>query len=191
VHMYHCPTKRSEISCDKNGYRILIRCEKELSNYHIVWNLCNTEQDKLEVSFLASRVFVAARRQDESIYWIRRLLSLLRNDPGTNDKELGTFLSVLGFCLACKKEHKEAINVLGEAMLKIKNIPESDEKHLLVCENYRALGYSFQCVKKDILAIYYITMYLSFDQLVKEHDNHVIISVNALLSDSYNRIGQF
>jgi tetratricopeptide (TPR) repeat protein len=88
-----------------------------------------------------------------------------------------------------KKEDEEAINVLGEAMLKIKNIPESEEKHLLVRENYRGLGFSFQQMKKDILAIYYHTMYLSFDQLVQLDD--VIISVNSILSVSYMRIGQF
>jgi tetratricopeptide (TPR) repeat protein len=187
--VYHCPTERSEILSDENVKRLLISCENEESNYHMVWNLCNTEQDKLEVSFKASRVFVAAGRRDESIYWIWRLLSLLRNDPGTNDKELGTFLSVLGFCLIDKKEHEKVINILGEAMLKIKNIPESEEKHLLVRENYRALGVSFQEMDKDILAIYYSTMYLSFDQLEKR--DYVIISVNSLLSTSYMRIGQF
>jgi tetratricopeptide (TPR) repeat protein len=187
MHMYHCHTKRSEILSDDNVNRLLISCENEESNYNMVWDLCNTDQDKLEVSFKASRVFVAAGRQDESIYWIRRLLSLLRNDPGTNDKELGIFLSVLGSKLSGKDE--EAINVLGEAMLKIKNIPESEEKHLLVRENYQAFGRSFFAMKKDILAIYYFNMYLSFDQLVQLDD--FIISVNALLSVSYLRIGQF
>jgi tetratricopeptide (TPR) repeat protein len=188
--MYHCPTKRSEILSDENVNRHLISCVNEESNYKMVWDLCNTDQDKLEVSFKASRVFVAAGRLDESIDWIQRLLSLLRNDPGTNDKELGTFLSVLGFKLMEKKQLKEAINILGEAMLKIKNIPESEEKHLLVCENYQAFGRSFFHMKKDILAIYYLTMYLSFDHLVEERDN-VIIDVNTVLSGSYDRIGQF
>jgi tetratricopeptide (TPR) repeat protein len=190
MHMYHCPTKRSEILSDDNVNRLLISCENEESNYHMVWNLSNTDEDKLEVSFKASRVFVAAGRRDESIFWIRRLLLLLRNDPESNDKELGTFLSVLGSCLTVKTEHEEAINILSEAMLKIKNIPESEEKHLLVRENYGALGFSFQQMKKDILAIYYFTMYLSFDQLV-EHDDEVIIGANTLLSCSYHRIGQF
>jgi tetratricopeptide (TPR) repeat protein len=191
VHMYHYPTKRSKILCDENVNRLLISCVNEESNYLMVWNLCNTDQDKLEVSFKASRVFVAAGRQDESIYWIRRLLSLLRNDPGTNDKELGTFLSVLGFCLAYKEEPEEAINVLGEAMLKIKNIPKSEEKHLLVRENYRSFGRSFFYMNKDILSIYYHTMYLSFNQMVEGHDNDAIIGVNGLLSVSYCRIRQF
>jgi tetratricopeptide (TPR) repeat protein len=188
MHMYHCPTKRSEILSDDNVNRLMISCENEESNYNMVWDLCNTDQDKLEVSFKASRVFVASGRLDESIYWIQRLLSLLRNEPGTNDKELGTFLSVLGSKLSRKKEHEEAINVLGEAMLKIKNIPESEEKHLLVCENYRAFGRSFFFMKKDILAIYYNTM--SFDQMVEEHDNDAI-GVNGCLSANYYRIGQF
>jgi tetratricopeptide (TPR) repeat protein len=60
---------------------------------------------------------------------------------------------------------------------------------LLVRENYGALGYSFQDMKKDILAIYYFTMYLSFDQLVQFDD--VIIGVNTVLSNSYHHIGQF
>jgi tetratricopeptide (TPR) repeat protein len=190
VHMYHCPTERSEILHDENVKRLLISCENEESNYHMVWDRCNTDQDKLEVSFKASRVFVAAGRRDESVYWIRRLLSLLRNDPRTNDKELGTFLSVLGSCLTGKTEHEEAINVLGEAMLKIKNIPESEEKHLLVRENYFALGVSFQQMNKDLLAIYYLTMYHQLLEHLEHHDN-VIMEVNFLLSVSYYRIGQF
>jgi tetratricopeptide (TPR) repeat protein len=187
--MYHCPTKRSEILSDDNVNRLLISCENEESDYQRVWSICDTDQDKLEVSFKASRVFVAAGRRDESIYWIRRLLLLLRNDPGTNDKELGTFLSVFGSRLMQKMKLEEAINVLGEAMLKIKNIPESEEKHLLVRENYGALGCSFLDMDKDILGIYYFTMYLSFDQLV-QLDN-VIIGVNGVLICIYNRIGQF
>jgi tetratricopeptide (TPR) repeat protein len=167
----------------------MLRYDKsELNYYHMVWNKCNTDQDKLVVSYEASRMSVVSGQLEGSIHWIRTMLPLLRNDPGSNDKELGTFLSVLGSKLMEKNEPEEAIKVLGEAMLKIKNIPDSDEKDMLVRENYRAFGDSFFNMDKDILAIYYFTMYLSFDHLVEERIN--VKDVNKLLSASYFRIGQ-
>jgi hypothetical protein len=70
--------------------------------YHMVWNECNTDQDKLAVSYEASKISVVSGELDGSIHWIRTMLPLLRNDPGSNDKELGTFLSVLGTYLHCQ-----------------------------------------------------------------------------------------
>jgi tetratricopeptide (TPR) repeat protein len=144
--------------------------------------------NELEDYYKVSRMCVAAGRLDISIFWIQNMLPLLRNDPGTNDKELGTFLSVLGSRLTQNNEPEEAIKVLGEAMLKIKNIPDSEEKDMLVRENYRAMGTSFYDMDKSILAIYYFTMFLSFDHLIEER--HPVTLVNHYLSSSYYCIGQ-
>jgi tetratricopeptide (TPR) repeat protein len=191
MHML-CPIKRSEILHDKYVHRLLKSCGIKETKYQSVWNLCNTDQDKLEVSFKASRMCVAAGSLEESIFWIRRLLPLLRNDPGTNDKELGTFLSILGCKLMVINEPEEAVKVLGEAMLKIKNIPVSQEKDMLVHENYRAFGRSFYKMKKEFLAIYYFTLYLSFDHLVEERwCTFHVKDVNYFLSCSYYCLGRF
>jgi tetratricopeptide (TPR) repeat protein len=173
-----------DLYCIKSESFEYLNSNRTFPKYRIDGVLHNYE---LEEAYEASRMCVADGRLDLSILCIRTMLPMLRNDPGTNDKELGTFLSVLGSRLTENNEHEEAIKVLGEAMLKIKNIPDSEEKDMLVHENYRALGTSFS-MDKNILAIYYFTMYLSFVHLVEEHQ--FVVVVNERLSLSYFRIGQ-
>jgi tetratricopeptide (TPR) repeat protein len=135
----------------------------------------------------------------EVLIFTYSLPAMFRNNPGISGKQLGTVLSVLGSKLTTQNKYTIAtelsystltiaIIVLGEAMLMIENIPVSEEKDMLVRENYRALGTSFYNMGEDIFAIYYFTMYLSFGHLVEERQ--FVVVVNDCLSDSYFRIGQ-
>jgi tetratricopeptide (TPR) repeat protein len=133
----------------------------------------------------------------EVIHWIRILLDLFRQDQtgSVSDKELGTFLSVLGYKLTQKEDHVEAaIKTLGKAMLKLNKTrrspdqQEADDKNMLLRENYRAFGTAFRGLEKYVLAIYYLTKYLSYDHLDIELPN--VITANHLLAESYGQIGQ-